>query len=110
MEPNGTMDSGNIIECRGCGRRHALHLAAHQMELAQVGMLEQHCFGCARISLWQLVAARRRDERRRDERRRLERRQYLMQAPLLGRERRGGKERRLGPIRKVERRMSQPGA
>lgn len=69
-------------------------------------MLEQHCFGCAKISLWQLVATRRRDDRRCEERRQVERRQYLMHAPLLGRERRASKERRHGPIRKAKRRGS----
>ncbi len=98
------METGHILECRGCGRRQPIHLAAHQIELAQVGMLEVHCFGCGKIARFQLVAARRANDRRALERRGAERRMQMMPAPLLGRERRGGKERRTGPIRKPERR------
>lgn len=98
------METGHIIECRGCGRRHGLHLAVHQQELAQVGMLEQHCFGCAKIAMWQLVATARRDDRRAQERRDRDRRQQMLQAPLIGRERRASRDRRAGPIRKTQRR------
>lgn len=98
------METGQLLECRGCGRRQPIHLAAHQVELAQVGMLEVHCFGCGKIARFQLVAARRATDRRMMDRRNVERRMQMMPAPLLGRERRGGKERRTGPIRKTERR------
>ena len=98
------MENGQLIECRSCGRRQPIHLAANQVELGQVGMLEVHCFGCGKMAHWQLVAARRSNDRRGHERRTEERRIALLVSPLLGRERRGAKERRNGPIRKNERR------
>ena len=100
------MESGQVIECRSCGRRQPIHLAVNQVELAQVGMLEVHCFGCGKIARWQMVATRRRDERRATERRTIDRRQQMITAPLLGRERRAARDRRVGPIRKVERRTT----
>ena len=100
------METGQTIECRSCGRRQPIHLAANQVELAQVGMLQVHCFGCGKMANWQLVATRRANDRRAQDRRTVERRISLLVAPLLGRERRGGKERRGGPIRKQERRSS----
>ena len=104
------MDSGQLIECHSCGRRQPIHLAVNQVELAQVGMLEMPCLECAKVARWQLVATRRRDERRLDERRAQERRLQMMPAPLLGRERRGGKERRKGPVRKARRRSGSSAA
>jgi hypothetical protein len=96
----------NVIECRQCGRRYVLQMAVHQHELAQVGMLEQHCFRCGVIARWQLVAEVRHSERRVSDRRADDRRR-LMQAPLLGRERRNARERRSGPVRKGERRLEE---
>jgi len=97
------METGQLVECRSCGRRQPIHLAANQVELSQVGMLEVHCFGCGKMARWQMVATRRRDDRRAAERRALERRLQMMPAPLLGKERRA-KNRRNGPVRKSERR------
>ena len=97
------MGAGQLIECHSCGRRQPIHLAVNQMELAQVGMLELHCFGCGKMARWQLVATRRRDERRAAERRSTERRMQMLPAPLKARERRG-RERRTGPVRKTSRR------
>lgn len=104
------MDTGQLIECHSCGRRQPIHLAVNQVELAQVGMLELPCLGCAKLARWQLVATRRRDERRSNERRAHERRLQMMPAPLLARERRGGRERRTGPVRKVRRRTGSSAA
>lgn len=104
------MDTGQLIECHSCGRRQPIHLAVNQVELAQVGMLELPCLGCAKLARWQLVASRRRDERRELERRDQERRLQMVPAPLQGRERRGGRERRLGPIRKIGRRADSTAA
>jgi len=98
------METGQLVECRSCGRRQPIHLAANQIELSQVGMLEVHCFGCGKMARWQLVATRRRDDRRAMERRMLDRRMEMPPTPLLAKERRSTRERRNGSIRKNERR------
>jgi hypothetical protein len=95
-----------LLICRGCGARLGVELAIHQKELADVGMLEQSCARCQTTTRWGLAADYRRRDRRSTERRaRDERRHEIALAPLVGRERRAGRDRRLGPIRRAERRM-----
>jgi len=93
-----------LLICRGCGTRLGLELAVHQKELADVGMLEQTCAHCRAVTRWGLAADYRRTERRSNDRRGDERRREIALAPLVGRERRGGRDRRFGAIRRTERR------
>ncbi|GEM_PF-2531695 len=94
-----------LLICRGCGARLGLDLAVHQKELADVGMLEQACGRCRTVTRWGLAADYRRRERRSKDRRGDDRRREIVLAPLVGRERRAGRDRRLGPVRRSERRL-----
>jgi hypothetical protein len=92
-----------ILICRGCGARTTAVLAVNEQELANVGMLERHCSACARNTTWGRAEDYRRRERRAKERRASERRGRRAPAPS-GREQRRGVDRRIGDMRKGQRR------
>jgi len=91
-----------ILICRSCGARATAVLAVNEQELANVGMLERPCNACARETTWGLAQDYRRRDRRVRERRADERRRR--RAAALTSERRRGVERRIGDMRKVQRR------
>lgn len=91
-----------ILICRSCGARATAALAVNEQELANVGMLERRCEACARDTSWGLAQDYRRRERRTRERRADERR--LARAVAPSGERRRGVDRRIGEMRKVQRR------
>jgi hypothetical protein len=91
-----------ILICRSCGARVSLDLAVNEQELANVGMLERRCTACARQTTWGLAQDYRRIERRHGERRDAERRRAA--AAKKESERRRGLDRRIGDMRRVQRR------
>lgn len=95
--------ASSVLICRNCGVRTGADLAVNEHELANVGMLERHCAGCARETTWGLAEDYRHHERRLSERRRSQRRTAQLGPPAAG-ERRRGRDRRLGAVRKAQRR------
>ena len=94
-----------LLICRNCGARMGASLAVNEQELANVGMLERPCAGCGRETLWGLAEDYRRRDRRLAERRHGERRMKLL-VPPSPEERRRTRERRLGDMRRAQRRKS----
>lgn len=98
------MSSGLI--CRSCGARSAaMELAVNEQELANVGMLERPCARCGRETTWGLAENYRKQERRSKERRAAQRR-ARNQGPPSASERRRGIDRRVGDMRRTQRRKS----
>ena len=91
-----------ILICRSCGARATAVLAVNEQELANVGMLERPCNACGRDTTWGLAQDYRRRDRRVRERRADERRG--LRAALPSSERRRGVDRRIGDMRKGQRR------
>jgi len=97
-----------LTVCRSCGSRKSADLAANELELVQVGMLEQRCERCAASTRWGRAEDYRRADRRAvPERRRVpirkrDRREYARAgADRRRRVRRAGTPRRVGARRRV---------
>ena len=94
---------GHVLICRSCGARLTLDLAINEQELANVGMLERRCGPCARDTIWGLAQDYRKVNRRHGERRGVVRR-ALSAAPPPSGERRHVLDRRIGDMRRGQRR------
>lgn len=94
---------GQIVICRSCGARISVEMAVNEQELANVGMLERRCERCARQTTWGLAQDYRNKDRRRGERRDTQRRKAAVPSPSDA-ERRRGLDRRIGDMRRGQRR------
>lgn len=94
----------SVLICRTCGTRATMELATNEQELANVGMLERRCGRCGAVTTWGHVQDYRHRERRTADRRRSERRGGAPHTAHPGGERRSRGERRVGRIRKAQRR------
>ncbi len=63
-----------LLICRACGSRLTETLAANELELVNVGLLERRCARCGTTTKWGMAMDYRRAERRREDRRSKQRR------------------------------------